>query len=125
MAIHQQTIDKLQLLNFHATAARTATGQGSGVDLLDYDGEVFLILDSGAGGSGCTLDVSIEDSADNSTFAAVSGVAFDQIGNTAARKSLIINRDELRRYVRIKYTIAGSTPSFTFSVNALGLKKYG
>lgn len=126
MAIFQQTLEKLQLLTFHAVAARTATGNGTGVDLNDYDGDVVFILDSAAGtGTSPTLDVTVEASADNSTFAAVSGAAFTRVTTTAGRQKLVINHDDVARYVRIVYTIGGTTPSFTFSVTAVGLKKYG
>jgi hypothetical protein len=126
MAIFQQTLDKLQLLSFHPVAARTATGNGTGVDLNDYDGDVVFVLDSAAGtGTSPTLDVTVEASADNSTFTALSGVAFTRVTTTAGRQKLVMNHDDVARYVRIVYTIGGTTPSFTFSVTAVGLKKYG
>ena len=126
MAIFQQTLDKLQLLSLHPVAARTSTGTGTGVDLNDYDGDVVFILDSAAGtGTTPTLDVTVEASADNSTFAAVSGAAFTQVTTTAGRQKLVVNHDDVARYLRVRYTIAGTTPSFTFSVTAVGLKKYG
>src|SRR3972149_4882348 len=40
---------KALLVNLMPTAARTATGQGSAVNLLDYEGTVALVLDSAAG----------------------------------------------------------------------------
>lgn len=126
MAVFQQTLEKLQLLSFHPVAARTSTGNGTGVDLIDYDGDVVFILDSAAGtGTTPTLDVTVESSADNSTFTAVSGAAFTRVTTTAGRQKLVISHDDAARYVRIVYTIGGTTPSFTFSVTAVGLKKYG
>ena len=85
-------------------------------------------MDSAAGGgSSPTLDVTIEESADNSSFAAVASgaVAFTQVTGTASAQKVALNKDDAKRYVRIKYTIGGSSPTFTFSVNAVGLKKYG
>lgn len=126
MAILQQALDKLALIAGHPTAARTATGQTSGIDLQTYDGDVVFLLDSAAGsGTSPTLDVTIEDSADNSSFAAISGAAFTQVTGTASAQKLVVNKDSARRYVRVKYTIGGSSPSFTFSVNAVGVTKYG
>ena len=69
--------------------------------------------------------MTIEDSADNSSFSALSGAAFTQVTGTASAQTLEVSADNCKRYVRIKYTIGGSSPSFTFSVNAIGLKKYG
>ena len=128
MAIIQQNVEKLDLIAGHPTAARTATGQTSGIDLRAYDGDVLFVLDSAAGGgSSPTLDVTIEESADNSSFAAVASgaVAFTQVTGTASAQKVALNKDDAKRYVRIKYTIGGSSPTFTFSVNAVGLKKYG
>ena len=126
MAIIQQALDKIGLIAGHPTAARTATGQTSGIDLKDYDGDVVFLLDSAAGtGTSPTLDVTIEDSADNSSFAAITDAAFTQVTGTASAQKLVVNKDSARRYVRVKYTLGGTTPSFTFSVNAVGVTKYG
>jgi hypothetical protein len=126
MAIIQQALDKLALIAGHPTAARTSTGQTSGIDLKNYDGDVVFLLDSAAGtGTSPTLDVTIEDSADNSSFAAITGAAFTQVVDAASAQKLVVNKDSARRYVRVKYTITGTTPSFTFSVNAVGVTKYG
>ena len=126
MAIIQQALDKIALIAGHPTAARTATGQTSGIDLKDYDGDVVFLLDSAAGtGTSPTLDVTIEDSADDSSFAAITDAAFTQVTGTASAQKLVVNKDSARRYVRVKYTLGGTTPSFTFSVNAVGVTKYG
>jgi len=126
MAIIQQALDKIALIAGHPTAARSATGQTSGIDLKDYDGDVVFLLDSAAGtGTSPTLDVTIEDSADDSSFAAITDAAFTQVTGTASAQKLVVNKDSARRYVRVKYTIGGTTPSFTFSVNAIGVTKYG
>ena len=127
MSVIQQNLEKLTLIAGHPTAARTATGQTAGIDLRVYDGDVVFVLDSAAGaGTSPTLDVTIEDSADNSSFSALSGAAFTQVTGTAAAQAVSVNKDDARRYVRIKYTIGGSSgQSFTFSVNGFGLKKYG
>jgi hypothetical protein len=126
MGLIQQGLEKLELIAGHPTAARTATGQTSGIDLQQYDGDVVFVLDSAAGtGASPTMDVTIEDSADNSSFAAITGAAFTRVAGTASAQKLVISKDEARRYVRVKYTIGGTSPSFTFSVNGIGVKKYG
>lgn len=60
-----------------------------------------------------TLDVKLQDSADNSTFADVTGGAFTQ--RTAAGSQILYSASgaTLRRYVRLVYTVAGTSPSFT------------
>jgi hypothetical protein len=127
MAILRQALDKLDLVNLHATAARTATGSATGVDVQAYDGDLVLVLDSAAGtGTTPTLAVTVEHSdALGSGYTAITGAAFTQVTTTASQQKLVISKDEAKRYVRVTYTIGGSTPSFTFSVNAVGVKKYG
>lgn len=129
MAISQRGLEKLDLLTFHAVAARTATGDGTGVDLQTYDGDLALILDSAAAGAGTnpTLDVTVEHSDESgANYTQIGSTAFTRVTNTAARQILVISKDEAKRYVRVKYTIGGtSSPSFTFSVTGVALKKYG
>jgi len=125
----QQNLEKLELLSFHPTAARTATGNGTGLDLRQLDGDVVLILDSAAAGAGTnpTLDVTVEHSDSLSAdYTAISGAAFTRVTSTASQQKLVISKDEAKRYVRVTYTIGGtSSPSFTFSVTGVGVKKYG
>ena len=122
MTALQDVAGQLTLTNVLPTAARTATANGTGFDAQTLRGRGLLILDSAAGtGTSPTLDVTIEDSADNSAYAAVSGLAFTRVINAASRQSLSINLDGTRRYIRAVSTIGGTTPSFTFSVNLVSL----
>ena len=116
----------LTALSFAPNDVVTSTGNETGVDLLDYEGDITLILDADAGGSGITYAVKIQDSADNSTFADVSGLAFTTTtANTALTETLRINSDEVKRYIRAVITVAGGTGAGALSVVALGSKKYG
>lgn len=118
--------DASVLTDVHPTAARTATGQTAAVDLRTYQGDVALILDAAAGtGTTPTCDIKIQDSDDGSTgWNDVSGATFTQLVTTASRQKLALNKDAVKRYIRAVYTIAGTTPSYTFSVNCLGWPKY-
>ena len=58
----------LTALSFAPNDVVTATGNETGVDLLDYEGDITLVLDAEAGGSGITYAVKVQDSADNSTL---------------------------------------------------------
>jgi hypothetical protein len=127
MTILRQALDKLQLVSVHPTAARTSTGNGTAIDLQLLDGDLQLILDSAAGtGTTPTMTVTVESSdTSGGVYTAISGAAFTQVTTTASQQAIVISKDEARRFVRIVHTIAGTTPSFTFSVNGVGVRKYG
>lgn len=97
-----------------APAARTASANGTSVDLQGYDGDVLAVLDSAAGtGTSPTMDVKVQDSADNSAFADVTGLTFTQVINAVSLQTLRIDSRSVRRYIRLVATIGGTTPSFT------------
>ncbi len=127
MAIIQQTLEKLQIFSCVATAAVTSTATSAAIDLKEYDGDVSLILSCAAGtGSSPTLDVKVQDSdASNGTYGDLSGAAFAQVTDSASVQVITFVKDEAKRYIKIVQTVGGSTPSFTFSINAVALKKYG
>ena len=116
----------MSVLSFAPNDVVTATGNETGVDLQDYEGDITLILDAEAGGASITYAVKVQDSSDNSTFADVSGAAFTTTtANTALVESLVVNTDEIKRYARVVITVAGGTGAGALSVVALGSKKYG
>jgi hypothetical protein len=117
----------LVLTSLHPTAARTATGNGAvAADLRTYDGDIAVLLDSAAGtGTTPTLDLKIQDSADGFTdWQDVALATFTQVVAVASQQKLNMNKNAVRRYVRCVYTIGGTTPSFTFSLNIVGVPKY-
>lgn len=134
MAVSPRGMESIEHLAFAPTANRTTNLTGTGVDLKDYDGDVVLILDAAAGGTS-TCTVTVQDSADNSSFANLSAefvrngsaqaagtVAFSQVSTTASKQTIVFNKDGCRRYVRVVSVEGGD---HTYSVNGLGLKKYG
>ena len=125
MAIFQQTLEKLQHFTLLATTTITSTGNQTGVDLLDYDGDIQIILSGTAAGVGHELAFRIEESDDNSTFTAAAGGTFTAIGNAAYKEVKTLNRDELKRYVRLSCTAETGTASSAVTCFGYGLKKYG
>ncbi len=126
-----RALGNAKLLNVAPTAAKTTTASGTAIDLQDYHGTGILVLDSAAGtGTSPTLDLSFEESDDNTTFTAVAAGAFDgganftQVTGTASQQELTFDVGARKRYLRAKWTIGGTTPSFTFSVNCLAQKQY-
>ncbi len=108
-----------------APAARTTTATGTGVNVSTYEGLAMVNLANGiTSGTTPTLDVKIQDSADDSSYADVSGYTFTQV--TAALTdpaTLKIDLRNVRKFIRAIGTIAGTTPSFACSVTLIASKK--
>lgn len=109
-----------------APAARTATANGTGVDMLDYEGSALVILDSAAGGgTSPTLDVKLQESdTSGGTYTDIAGAAFAQVTGTASQQKLVIDASKAKRFVRAVATIGGTSPTFTCAVAFVALKKY-
>jgi len=108
-------------------AARvTATANGAGVDVSEYEGDVKFTLDSSAGGGGDhTMDTKLEHSDDNVSFVDVTDAVFTQVTNAGpAFESIIVNADGLKKFVRGAETIAGTGPTFDRALSMVGQKKY-
>jgi hypothetical protein len=115
----------LTVASVAASAARTTTLTGTGVDLQSYEGNIGLILNCSAAtdGTNPTLNVKIQDSANNSDFDDVSGLTFTQV-TTAASVQLLRVRKSVRRYIRVVGTIGGTDdPAFTYGIELVGIKK--
>lgn len=131
MAIFQQTLEKLEHFTLAPSAGRTAnfTGATTNIaDLKDLDGDIQVILDSDGGTSGTrTLALKIQhsDTTTGGDFADVSpAVAFESLTTDASKQVLTVNRDALKRYIRL-VTTQGAGSTYIYSVNGYGLKKYG
>lgn len=101
-----------------AKTARTASGNSGWIDIGDAK-ELVAQLDSAAGtGTAPTLDVKFQTSFDGTDAAAVDipTGAFTQVAAAASAqvKSLTV----MHRYIKVIWTIAGTTPSFNFGVYA-------
>lgn len=103
------------LIVLAAPEAVTATGTEAGLSMKDFSGEARLILSSGAGGSGTTMNAKIEHSDDGTTWSD-SGFAFAQVGNAASHQVIGVNVDRFKKFIRVAQTVAGTTPSFSRSV---------
>ena len=101
------------------SAANTAAATSSGVDLLDYEGPIVITQHHGLATG--TLDGKIQDSADNATFADVSGLTFTQETTTANVQKLVVQSKQVRRYIKYVGTIV--TGPALVSVSMVGVKK--
>ncbi len=125
MAVHELTLDKLQHFTLLATTTITGTGNQTGVDIKDYEGDVQIILAGTAAGADASLAFRIEESSDDSTYTAAAGGTFTVIGNAAAKQVLSLNSNDLKRYIRLSCTAEVGTASSAVTCFGFGLKKYG
>lgn len=90
---------------------------GSGVDTKNYRDGMAVIRSGAVAGSpsSFTVDGKVQDSADNSSFADVTGLTFTQIVAASTSRLLRLNfMGDYRRYLRIVVTPAftgGTSPS--------------
>jgi len=112
-----------------AAARRTTTLTGTGIEVLEYEGVALVLLNASAGtGTNPTLDVKLQHSDDDSTYEDVTSGTFTQVtdaAESAGVKVMKLNVSDLKRYLRVIGTIAGTTPSFDFGVEFVGITKAG
>lgn len=104
----------------------TATNTGTGVDTAAYAGNMLLIANIAAATAGTTptMDVKVQDSADNSSFADVTGLTLTQVTTTDSLQTLSIDKRTVRRYIRTISTIGGtSSPAFPMSLTLTAYKQ--
>jgi hypothetical protein len=121
-----QEILGASVLSLFDPSDRSASANGTAIDILSYEGQAAAILQSAAGtGTTPTLDVRLQDSSDGSTdWADVTGAAFAQVTNAAASTQIVkFNASAVQRYIRAVATIAGTTPLFTCAVSFVGKKQ--
>jgi hypothetical protein len=99
-------------------ASITATTNGSGVDLRDYDGAMIVFqagtADTGNGDE--TYTPSVEESDDNSSFSAVAASDLEgSFVNMTANSVQRVGYKGAKRYVRVVLTLGGTTPSIDAS----------
>lgn len=124
---------KTTLLELHNNAVVTATGAGTpaNVDLQgsnDFEGDIAFIIDAAAAGSGVTLTAKLQhsDTTTSGDFVDITGGGFTAVGaNTAFQEKIYLNSNDLKRYVRVYFTVSGGTGSGAVSVTGLASKKYG
>ena len=99
-------------VTLHASAARTASDNGSSVELGDRGTLRLDLVVSAASGTLPSLQVDIQTSKDGTTWRAIGG--FTALAAAGSQRASFPGCD---RFVRASYTLSGTTPSFTFSVS--------
>ena len=109
-----------------APAVRTASANGTGVDITDYEGVGMIVLTSTAEAATGTMDLTLQDSPDNSTWSAVTLIdgAFTQVTNAGTSQQIRrFDVNAAQKFIRGVQTVAGGSPSATAAVAFIGIKK--
>ena len=119
---------KTEVLNFLPNDVVTATVTASAaIDLVDYEGDIAVILCAEAGGAGVTYAGKLT-AADTSggDYTDVTGGAFaTTAANTASVQKISVNSDNTKRFIKAVVTVAGGTGAGAVTIVGLGSKKYG
>ena len=112
------------IIALRVAAAITASENGAAVNVGDFTGNGYLVLNSSAtGGAGQTADVKIQHSDDGTTNWTDSGVAFTQVTNAGASlQAQYVSLDQFKKFVRVVSTLGGTSPTVTYSVSLVGNK---
>lgn len=120
MSVHAQALTTRTIVLNAVSAANTAAATSSGVDLQGYVGEVSVTVQTGAITG--TLDGKIQDSADNSSFADVTGMTLAQVTSANKIDTFVIPVNSVRRYIKYVGTVV--TGPVLISVTMHGKKHY-
>ena len=105
-----------QTLTLIPSAARTTSGSAAAtVDDLGDTVSVWVSV-TAVSGTTPTLDISVEWSPDGTTWAASEPA--DSFTQITAAKNVVKSFTDKAKFYRVVWTIAGTTPSFTFSILA-------
>lgn len=115
--------------------ALSATANSTGFDLqgavsgnpstaTNYEGQIAFIADvKNVSGTTPTLAYKLQESDDNSTFTDVTNGGFTSLTTVASLQKVVVNKDSLKRYVRVAFTLGGTSPVYAVSVIAVAVKK--
>jgi len=130
MTVSMNSLARAVFNSLFGALSRNSNTNGTGVDMVDYEGVALVELDSAAGSAG-TLDFKLQESNDNGVSdayadvptAEITGGAFTQVTTGGASvQTRFIDLTYRKRYIRAVATIA--TGPFVFSAGISGLKKY-
>jgi len=124
MTIHNLG-SKTTILGFIPNDVVTATKTGSAIDLSNYEGDMVVLLDAEAGGSGVTYAVKLTASdTSGGTYTDVTGGAFTTTtANTLLLEKIFVNVTDIKRFVKVVVTVVG-TGTGAVSVIGLASNKY-
>ena len=97
------------------------TTNGASVDTKELGDDLMVVLSLGTLTGSHTIDVKLQDSADDSTFADISGATFPQITESAddTVAALKLNLEGLNRFIRVVSVTAGTVTASNISAAVL------
>ena len=119
---------KTEVLNFLPNdVVTTTTTAGTAIDLLDFEGDMAVLLCAEAGSAGVTyLGKLTEADTSGGDYTDVTGGAFTiTAANTASVQKISVNSDNTKRFIKAVVTVAGGTGAGAVTIVGLGSKKYG
>ena len=127
MSIQQRNLEALQHFPLHPLASESATFTGATTNIADLralDGDIQIMLDSGAAAASGTMTGKIQHSNTTTSgdFEDVTGGGFTAVAQVASKQVITLSKDDLRRYIRFVGTIAASGTT-SYSVNGSGSAK--
>lgn len=101
-----------------ASTTQTATGASPSIGIADIGNQLNLVLNvTAASGTTPTLVASVEWSMDGTVFG-VTDPAPDAFASVTATGALVHAFEVKAPFYRVRWTVGGTTPSFTFVVSA-------
>jgi len=121
--------EEYKVLSLLHAEDKTASGNSTGVAVEGYEEDMIVILDVGTvSGTLPTLDVVVKTSdASGGTYTTVATfgqvTAASKVGAVSLSVEGLNSASDEQKYVRVDYTIGGTTPHFNMSVVALAKVK--
>jgi hypothetical protein len=129
MSIRQGNLEVFQGFPLHPAASETASFTGATTNIADlqlFDGGVRIALDCAAGTGGTTtlaLKIQHSDTTTSGDFVDVTNGVFTSLTTSASFQTLFLNRNDLKRYIRL-VTTQGAGSTYVYSVRGMGTLKY-
>lgn len=132
MSIQQRNLEALTRFPLHPLAQETGTFTGSGgniANLQSFDGDIMIVLDSGAAAASGTMTLTVEGSDNGSSGwtaipgSAMTGGAFTAVAQAVSTQVRFLSKDDIPQFIRVVGTIAASGTT-TYSVQGFGVAKY-
>lgn len=96
------------------SAARTSSGQSSWFNVEEFDQVNFYLDVTAIAGTNPSMTVKLQESPDQSEAYDIEEIAIEETGNFAVRTN------EHTKYLRLRYVLSGTSPSFTFQADYMG-----